>query len=295
MPRYTKAAAALPASIMLVSVLPSAGLSGAWVQKKGGYYLKLTAAHIYTTEEFDSAGNLRPIREGEPGIGNTSYRELYLFGYLEYGVAKRLTLVANLPFKIATSRRTELPGPGSPMRSVEVVTGGLSDLNVSARVLLFGTSAPVSVQAGAILPLGYDPSPPGQGAPLGSGKVDFEGLLLSGVSLWPIRAYLTGHAGYRIRGGSEFADQYLYQVEGGVTPGPWFAKVTLEGIYSARKGAGGGSATIATTNQDVLKLIPTIAYRFDHRFALGAELIHTVSGKNTVAGTTYSVEVVFRN
>jgi hypothetical protein len=267
--------------------------AGAWVQKKRGYFFKLTGSYLYTVEEFDPNGDLRNIRENEPGIEDTSYEEAAITGYLEYGVTDRLTLVTNLPFKVVTSRRTELASPGIPQQNVEVVTGGLADLTVSGRLKLFGRAAPVSIQGGVKLPLGYDPSPPDEGAPLGSGKIDLEGHLLAGASLYPMPAYLTGQVGYRYRGGDGIADEYLFQAEFGLTPGKWLIKATLDGIYSTKSPAEQGSSTTTVTNMDVLKLIPTVGYNFTPWFSIGAEAFHTLEGKNTVAGTTWVLGVVF--
>jgi hypothetical protein len=293
MTRHLRSVAALAASLAVLALANSPARSGAWVQSKHGYFLKLTGTYLYTTEEFDSEGNILPIRAGEPGIENATYKEVTATGYLEYGVTERLTLVANLPFKIVTSQRTELPAPGSPMRHVEVVTGGLADLTVSGRYLMFGKATPVSVQAGVKVPMGYDAAPPDQGAPLGSGKVDVEGHLLAGASLYPVPAYLTGQIGYRLRGGMGIADEYLFQVEAGLNPGFWLFKVTLDGIYSAKAPEEEESSTVTVTNQDVLKVIPTIGYTFTKRFWIGAEAYHPLHGKNTVAGTTYAVGIAF--
>lgn len=295
MPAIRPAGSTLALAAAVLVALQSSALAGAWVQKQDAYYFKLTGGYLYTTEEYDSDGNVRPIRGNEPGISNTSYEEVSATGYLEYGATSRLTLVANLPFKIITSTRTELPSPGSPLRNLEIVTGGLSDLTLSGRFLLFGTSTPVSVQAGAKLPLGYDTAPPDEGPPLGSGKVDVEGSVLAGAGLWPIRFYATGQFGYRVRGGDGIADEYLFQLEGGFTPGNLLVKATLDGIYSAERATDESSASVTVTNQDVLKIIPTVAYRFHRRFALGAEVIHTLSGRNTLSGTTWTLGVVLRN
>jgi hypothetical protein len=279
----------------MLSVFAAASNAGAWVQKKKAYFFKLTGSYLYTTEEYDANGNLQTIREGEPGISETSYEELAATGYLEYGASDRFTMIANLPFKIVTSRRTEAPSPSAPTRTVEVVSGGLSDLWLGGRFLLFGTSTPFSIQGGVKLPLGYDASPPDEGAPLGSGKVDVEGLVQAGMGIWPIRAYFTGQAGYRLRGGTDIADEYLFQLEGGFTPGNWLIKATLDGVYSTGSHEDQGSSTVLVTNQDILKIIPTVAYRAHYRLAIGAEVFHILSGKNSVAGTTYAIGIVIRN
>jgi len=288
-------AASLLLVLFALPALFSNATAGAWVQPKGKYFFKLSGTYLFSTEEYDSAGNIQDIRKNDIGITNTSYQEVTVAGYLEYGLTSRLTMIANLPFKIVTSKRTESPSPGSPMRNVEVVTGGLADLTLLGRLLLVGNSTPVSIQAGARLPLGYDPAPPDEGAPLGSGKIDVEAMVQAGVGIWPIRFYATGGFGYRLRGGLGIADEYLFQLEGGFTPGRWLVKVTLDGLYSAEAPREQSSATVAVTNQDILKVIPTVAYRLSDRWGIGAEAFHVLRAKNTIAGTTWVVGVVFNN
>jgi hypothetical protein len=292
MSRYVKIPVVVFVLAGFLATSHAPAFAGAWVQNKSGYFFKLSGHYLYSTREFNSDGDLQNIRESETTITETSYQDVGLTGYLEYGITNRFTMVANLPFKILTSKRTELPSPGSPIRKVEVVTGGLADLTLSGRFLLFGGGTPISVQAGAKIPMGYDASPPDEGAPLGSGKVDLEGQLLAGASLYPIPAYFTGQVGYRYRNGTGIADEYLFQVELGLTPGRLLLKVTVDGLYSAETPDDRGSATTTVTNQDVVNLIPTIAYGFTPWFSVGAEVFHTLSGKNIVAGTTYVVGVV---
>lgn len=283
----------LTAPLLVLVAQHSPAIAGAWVQKQRGYFFKLTGSYLYTNQEYDSEGNVNDIRANDDGITNTSYKEVALTGYLEYGFTDRVTLVTNFPFKIVTSKRTELSTPDDPQRTVEVVTGGLSDFTVSARLLLFGRAAPLSVQGGVKIPLGYDRFPPEEGAPLGSGKVDVEGWVLAGTSLHPLPAYVTGQVGYRLRDGQGISDEFLFQAEAGLTPSPWYMKATLEGTYSAKTPVEQESPTVTTTNTDVLKLIPTVGYDFSPWFAVGAEAFITLNGKNTVAGTTYVLGVVF--
>jgi hypothetical protein len=277
----------------MLATLNSPVNAGAWVQEKYGYFFKLSGTYLYTNQEFDNEGNTRDIRANDDGVANTSYKEVTLTGYLEYGYTDRLTFVANLPFKITSSKRTELPSPENPPRNVDVVTGGLSDVIVSGRLLLFGRSTPLSIQAGVKIPMGYDRVPPDEGSPLGSGKVDVEGWVQAGASLYPVPAYFTGQFGYRMRGGTGISDEYLFQVEAGLTPSRWLLKATLDGIISATTPVDQESSTVTTTNTDVVKLIPTVGYSISPRFAVGAEAFITLHGKNTVAGITYVLGIVF--
>jgi hypothetical protein len=82
-------------------------------------------------------------------------------------------------------------------------------------------------------------------------------------------------------------------LELGLTPGAWLFKATLDGLYSASTPPPQGSSTTTTTNLDILKVIPTVGLAITPRFAIGAELFYVLEGKNTVAGTTYAIAVVF--
>ena len=107
-----------------------------------------------------------------------------------------------------TAERTEIIGDRALAIISKLHTVGFADLTVSGRYALLDASFVVSLQGGVKLPLGYQEQPDNDGAPLGTGDVDFEGHLLVGKSLFPIPAYLTGSIGYRCRTG-ELHDQVL--------------------------------------------------------------------------------------
>lgn len=262
--------------------------------------MKLSGTYLYSEKEFDHLGDEVDIRAGDELITETSYRDIGFAGYVEYGLTDRLTIVGTLPFKILTSKRTELGTFGGPTEAVEVVTGGLSDLNLSARYPLVKGPLPVAVQAGAKVPLGYDRTPGDEGAPLGSGKIDVEAHLLAGASLYPFPGYLTGGAGYRLRGGN-LSDQFVFSLEGGVTFPRFQVKAAIDGTYSADAPpelvdpAGGQTSSITRiTDQDILKISPGVSFAVGRGAYLTAEAYYIVAGKNTVAGTTYSIGLVFQ-
>jgi hypothetical protein len=280
-------------------LLPAGASGQAWVQEKDGYYFKASGTYLYTTEQFDYQGNRQPIFSEDSTRTDASFREVTISTYLEYGLSDRFTLVATLPFKILTARDTQVI-PGEPVRDVSPTNGGLADLWLSLRTPIAQGGFAASVQAGVKLPLGYEKDPDNQGPPLGTGEVDAEAHLLVGQSLWPIPAYLGASGGYRVRGGA-FHDEILFSAEGGYTAGDFFVKIRFDGLVNVEEPpnlelvnmivANGGSAVVG--DQDIFKLSPTVEYRVNEGFAIGADAFHTFAGKNTVTGTTWSLALVW--
>lgn len=290
--------AVLMAVVVSLSAAVTEAWAQAWVRPKDGYYFKVAGSYLYTKEEYNYRGDRQEIFAGDPTRSNTAFRDVSLSAYLEYGVADRLTLVATLPFKILTSKATTT-FPGEPVRDESLTNGGLADLLLSIRTPLHQGGLAASLQGGVKLPLGYEQDPDNNGPPLGTGELDAEMHLLLGQSLYPIPAYVGAGAGYRVRGGP-LHDEILYSAEAGYTAGRFFLKLRFDGLQNVEEPpdlSGGGMVGTANGvivgDQDIFKLSPTIEYRFDDRSAITAEAFHTVAGKNTVAGTTFSLGLVY--
>lgn len=285
---------------MSVACLPADGLAGAWLQKRDSYYFKVSASYLSSTKELNFHGDEVEILSGDTLLTDTSYRDVGVSLYLEYGLDDRLTVVGTLPFKVLTSRRTEVSRVAGLDREVEAVNGGFGDLSLGLRYPLLTGSLPVSVQGAVKLPLGYDNRPENGGPPLGSGRVDLEGLLLAGLSLYPFPGYVTGGAGYRVKTG-DLDDEVIFSVEAGAEWRRLMARVGIDGLYStsdppnlAASGGGRVSSAVIVTNQDILKLTPGLSYSLSDEVSFVAEAFHILSGKNTVTGTTYSLGIVYR-
>lgn len=289
---------ALAASLLTAA---TGAFGQAWVASEGGYYFKLSGSFLYTEEEFDFKGNRQEIFADDPTRSNSSFRDMSLTAYLEYGLSDAFTLVATLPFKVLTSKATTSI-PGEPVRSESLTNGGLADLVVSIRAPLRQSGFAASLQGGVKLPLGYEQDPDNDGPPLGSGEIDAEIHLLLGQSLYPAPMYLGASAGYRVRGGA-LHDEILYSAEVGYTAGDFFMKLRFDGLQNVEDPpdlSGAGMMPPATTtnnvivgDQDIFKISPTLQYRLNAQTAVAAEAFHTFAGKNTVAGTTFSLGLVY--
>jgi hypothetical protein len=268
-------------------------VAGAWVKKPGEYYFKLSSGYLYSTERYNSDGDVVPIDSDDPNVLAASYTDINVTAYLEYGMAERVTLVASLPWKITQNAKTEFSSQFDAIQETDAVNGGVTDLRIGARLPLKSTGFPVAFESLVKLPLGYDPSPPQtQLAPLGSGAVDLEFNLLAGASLWPFPGYVNASAGYRVRGAG-LDDELMASFESGVSYGAWFGKAALDAQYT-RGDLIDADPTKTVTNENILKLLAEINYNFTARFAVSVEAFHVLQGANTVAGTTWVAGVIYQ-
>lgn len=289
MPRSIAATAAL------LILLPATAPAGAWLQKPGGWYLKVLSSYLYTEEEYNGAGELTAIGSAAPGVSNGSFEDIALTAYIEYGVTDKVTFVGSLPYKYLTSTWTEVNGTAQVQRDIVASSGGMTDLRAGARYPLKRDGFPISVQGIVKLPLGYDPTPDiEQVPPLGSGQVDVAVALLAGASLWPFPGYVSGFGGYRFRGG--LADEVFFNLETGAGVWRLFGKIALDAVYSTEEPADlGTTSTLTVNNEDLLKLVGELNYSISDHVALSAEAFHTLAGRNTVAGTTWVAGLIYRH
>lgn len=284
------------AAVTALLVTAGAAVAGAWVQPRDGYYFKLSTAWLDSGHEFNSDGEKVDILAGDPFVTDASYRDLTVGAYVEYGLTDRLTILGTLPFRVLSSRRTQSIASSSLSRDIDATTAGFGDLSLGARYPLHTGTIPVSVQGSVRVPLGYDRAPENGGPPLGSGRLDAEGRLLAGLSLYPFPGYLTGGVGYRFRGG-DIDDELLFEAEAGATWGRISGRIGVSGVYSTGDPpelADEATSSVVITDQDILQLIPALGVRINDEISLVVEAFHIVDGRNTVAGTTWSAGVVFQ-
>lgn len=292
--------------ILALLSMSGAARAGAWVQKKHGYYLKIGANYLNTGDEYDHLGNRKSILQDLEVFENTSYQEFALFSYFEYGLTDNFTVVADAPFKVARSSRTEVSNYFvNGRRDTSFTTVGPGDLKLAGRLALFRTPAVVSLQSGVKIPLGYSTSKDKEGPTLGTGDVDFEGQLLVGQSFHPFPLYFTGGIGYRYRTGV-LHDEVFYSIELGVTGRRANFKLSYDGLQNTSTpqdiyggtiilplpGGGGAVPLRLFGDQNLSKLNAALLYKLNDRLALDGQVFQMLTGKNIVAGTTFSLGVV---
>jgi len=279
--------------------------AGAWVQKKGGYFFKLSGSYLSTRKEFNNVGEKVDLFRDLEVYTNARFQDLAGNIYLEYGITRRWTGILNLPFKLSKTKRTE-NSIYFGNRFVKRTTGGPADLSLFSRYALLTGPWAVSLQGGIGIPLGYDKTPDNDGPTLGTGELSGELNLLIGKSLYPLPLYVTGGGGYRLRGG-RFKNEILMNAEVGLTIKSLLFKVTFDGVKSTvtppdlygrplvlpLPGGGGAFPQLLFGNQDIYKLNPGIIYHFRKRMAIEVETISIISGKDTISGTSFSLGIIF--
>jgi hypothetical protein len=291
-------------AVLLFDTLPLQ--AGAWVQKKKGYYIKISTGYLRATEEYDHLGNKKNIQEDFEIYQNAAYEEITTTAYLEYGLIPRLTLVANLPFKVATNSRIESSNYFTGgQRDTSYTTTGFGDLELKARLgILTDGPVVVSLQPLVKIPL-YKNDAGHPGPALGTGDVDIEAKLLAGSSFHPLPYYLTGGIGYRHRTG-KLHDEVVFNAEAGATFEKLNLKLEFRGVKNTNTppdiyggpiqlplpGGGGVVPVRLFGDQDYVKLIGEVVYKLSDRVGFSGGIFHMLHGKNIVAGTTYQIGLV---
>lgn len=276
----------------------------AWGQRPGGLYVKTSASFLHTEDEFDFRGARQDIFAEDLTRSDTSFHQVSITQYLEYGLSSRFTLVASVAFKIAATRETLVPIVGAKSLRITRRNTDLADGALFLRTSLLTRPVAVAIQGGVKFPLGYEQSPVNDGPPVGTDEVDGEINVTIGRSLYPLPAYVSGGAGYRLRGG-DLHDEVLYDAEAGYNAGRLFLKIRFDALKNTHAPPDIAGATIVTPfpggvlnqvivgDQDIYKLSSETNVTLGGPWSLSAEVFHMLSGKDTVAGTAYSLAVVY--
>jgi hypothetical protein len=263
-----------------IVIVLSAGIcfAGAWTQSKGGLYDRLSINYYYADDEFDSRG-----KTDFPLNGN--FKDFHVGNYIEYGLTDRITLINSIYYKTIRKEDDE----------VKQHTWGFGDVDVAAKYKIAeGQWGVLSGQGLVKIPGPYDGD---ISLPLGNKQWDIEARLLYGRSLYPhIPGYVNFELAYRVRFGDP-SDELRYLVEFGMDfTKQFYGRVKLDGIYSMNNGAdfdNSGNPTI-TNNFNVGKVFITAGYKIAGNWGLEVEYTPELYGKNTAAGATYSLALVYQ-
>jgi len=225
--------------------------------------------------------------------------------YSEYGLTDYFTFIGELPFKSLTTKRTVASFYGGDEIAI---TSGFADLGLYGKLAIFDNPLALSLQAGTRIPLGYSKEPQNNGPRLGSAEMSYEGHILLGSSFYPLPMYFSGSVGYRHRSG-ELNDEVIFTAEIGYTLGPIFIKTYVEAlrnvttppdiygqpIVTPLPGGGGVLPNIIIGDQHLTKVIPSITINLGNIVGIQFEVIESITGRNALNGTTYSIGLLLHN
>ncbi len=253
---------------------PAGARAGAWTQPPGGFYAKVEGAARSTRERFDASGDRVNMVSG---LSPARYDTKQLRGYAELGLIPNLTGVASLAWQ---RLRVE-------EEAVFHQTEGFSDLRLGARLGLLRENNLVSAAMVEVkIPTGYDET---EFPSLGDAKADVSVSLQVGTSFG--RGYAGAEVGYNFRGGS-LANEIPFSVELGYRVVPrGQVRGALRGRRAVRAMDEIPDPTFDPAQVDARNLdaAGTIAFAVTPEWDLETGITHTLSGRNTLTGTEFSL------
>lgn len=242
--------------------ITSTAHAGAWSQKKGHFYSKLT--YIYSTASEVYGLNF-------PATFNDN--ALYFYG--EYGLTNKLTFQASIPgLKLSENQANSLKG----------TTAGYfaGDYNLNLKYQFLSNPVVAAISAGTKLPLFYEIF---DQPPLGNGETDYNAALLLGGSFHPLPLYVTGGIGYRLRGG-DFINEIYFDIEAGYTLGRrYLLRAQADLIRSAGDAMGESGLFGFPLEQEKTRVGGGLIFLLNDNIDLDITYLSTISGKNIPASS----------
>lgn len=246
--------------------------AGAWTLPKGKLYDKFSLNRHTSDPEFT-----------DRNIGN----------YIEYGLTDNISLINSVYYKKIGNRFSTTVG--GVTTTTATTTTGTADIELGLKhKLAEGSYGVFSHQVMVKIPGPYEKD---SALPLGNGQNDLEYRVLYGRSLshW-FPGYVNFEAGYRYRTEAP-ADEFRYLAEIGTDiTDRFYVRAKLDGILSMNNAdnvvnISGNPTTIYQF--DLHKLDTALGYKITDSWGLEFGYTPTLSARNTVKGTTYSVGITY--
>jgi hypothetical protein len=287
---------------LALALAPSSAFANAWVLEPGDWYTEVNGSWSKSDTYLNNFGERVPLPLGGIVERRTAT------SYSEFGWRPNMAVLLAIPYTSVSVRSAD-----ESFRSTET---GLGNLGLGAKYALLKGETAVSVQADAILAMGYNRRfypdtlatlPPGspsslvfqQPSSLGAGSQSFAGRVLAGRTFQAWNAFIEGAAGYEITFGradvvADSAGRQVLRNEAGTlgswvlggSAGLWLGKsLLLAGRYVGRvnnetipDASVGIDDDMASSNL----VGPLVLYRVDDNLDLMAGSMHTAGGKRTM-------------
>ena len=261
--------------------------AGAWTQKRGQGFYKLSFRLIRADQFYEPTGNKIDI----PTLSD--YTTTF---YGEYGLTARLTLVANVPmFKRVTLNKQVGSNSGFVFFEGDSKSG-VADSEVGARFgLLRGGSSVLSAEILFGLPIGDDSQTNG----LLTGDGEFNQLIKAqfGHSFYPKPLYFSAEFGFNNRT-QGYSDEWQYAAEIGYTfSNKFLVSFKLRGVESRKNGNDtvvGGMGGLFANNQSYLSYGPEVSYIINETFGISAGIESATRAENVLSASAFSFGVFVR-
>ena len=260
--------------------------AGAWTQKQGHGFYKLSLRVVRADQFYEPGGNRISI----PTLGE--YTTIF---YGEYGLNDWLTLVANAHLFKRITLNKQVGEPSGFVFFNGDSKSGVADSEIGVRLgLIRGGSFVLSTEILLGLPVGDN----NQSNGLFTGDGEFNQLvkLQFGHSFYPKPLYLIGEVGFnnRTRG---FSDEFHYGLELGYTLKKLLLSFKLRGVESLENGDAavlGGVGGLFANNQRYLAFGPEINYLLNETLGLSLSVDGAARGENVLSAAAYTIGVFLK-
>jgi len=267
-----------------VLTAPPARAGGGWVPERGRSYVEASILYSSSDETYDADGVLTPYRRLAGIDRPTTYQDLALALFGEFGLGGEVGLEGDVLF-----RRTRVEEPATVFE-----TSGPADLRIQLKKGFRAGSVAWAVSAETRVPLFYDET---DYPALGSGFVDGAVQVHGGIG--SARGWGQAEIGLRARGGPLVAE-WPFALQLGANLGPRWALIgdlRGNGLIRTRGdadvGAVGaeGSFDPARASASVLQVGPGVAWMARQGWRISTQAWHTLEGRNMPAGWKWKLAV----
>ncbi len=255
--------------------------AGAWTQKRGGGFYKLSFRFIQADQFYEQDGTRTDI----PTLGD--YTTIF---YSEYGLKDWLTVVVNFAaFKRVTLNKQVGSTTGFVYFEGDSKSG-VADSEIGVRLgLLRGGNSVLSTEVLFGLPIGDDSQSNG----LLTGDGEFNQLVKAqfGHSFYPLPIYFTAEAGFNNRTNG-YSDEWHYAAEIGYTFSKMFlVSFKIRGVKSRKNGNAVTGSALFANNQSYLSYGPEINYMINEKLGLSAQVEGATNAENVLSAPAFSFGV----
>lgn len=272
-------------TLLLLVLKSNLAMSTGWPQPKGGGYFKLDFYTIRARKFFSDDAQIYNIN-GSGTLFGTYTTSIYG----EYGLTKRLTGIAYIPFFV---RNTVNEGVGSI--TGEVLQPGLEnnnfgDVDLGVKYHFFQKGAFVM---SATLMLGLPTGDANNPNLLYTGDGEFNQFGRVDLGYGAKRWYAAGFVGVNNRT-NDFSEELRYQGEYGywLKPSQLLATVKLAGVMSFNNGTPENTGNgLFSNNVEYMSPQLGLHYAFKSNWGISATAAGAVSGRNVLAAPSFSFGV----
>ena len=261
--------------------------AGAWTQKRGQGFYKLSFGLIRADQFYDEDGNKVDI---------TTLGDYTTIFYGEYGLYDRFTLILNVPFKRTTlNKQVDNSGSICPSCFSGDSKTGIADSDLGVRFgLLQGGSSVMSAELILGLPIGDNSQPNG----LLTGDGEFNQLLKAqfGHSFYPLPMYFSAEFGFNNRT-KGYSDEWRYAAELGYTFNDKFlVSFKFRGVESRKNGNAVtvGAGGLFASDQSYLSYGPEISYLINEKFGISAGIESATQAENVLSAPAFSFGIFIK-